>query len=60
VIKYNRYTLGGDTAVRTKIHIKNAYIRNNELLLQPDETFEGSTYLAKEQVLADSEHHLFI
>lgn len=46
--------------MRTKIHIKNAYIRNNELLLQPDETFEGSTYLAKEQVLADSDHHAFV
>ena len=46
--------------MRTKIHIKEASIRNNELLLQPDEIFEGTTFIAKEQVLADSDHQAFI
>lgn len=46
--------------MRTKIHIKEASIQNSELLLQPDEIFEGTNFIAKEQVLADSDHQAFI
>lgn len=46
--------------MRTKIHIKEASIQNSELLLEPDEIFEATNFIAKEQVLADSDHQAFI